>query len=124
MGLILEEERSAILKAAIEVHRTLGPGFLEAVYQEALAIEFEQGSIPFQAQCPLRISYKGELLEKRYMADFVCFESVVVEIKAIDRLSARDMAQAINYLKATGYRVCLLLNFGAAGKLQIKPIVL
>lgn len=108
----------------MEVHNVLGPGFLEAVYQEALAIEFTNRSIPFVAQQELRISYKQFLLSKSYVADFVAFGKVIVEIKALDRMTSREEAQLLNYLKATGLPVGILMNFGAAGKLEWKRMVM
>jgi GxxExxY protein len=103
----------AIIGAAMEVHRQLGCGFLEPVYQEALAIEFRSREIPFQRQVKLPINYKGQRLPISYCADFICFETVVAELKALGRLSGTEEAQVINYLKATGYEIGLLLNFGA-----------
>ena len=103
----------AIIGAAIEVHRQLGCGFLEPVYQEALAIEFAKRRIPFCREVRLPVHYKGQLLATGYCADFICFDSVVVELKALARLSGTEEAQIINYLKATTYEVGLLLNFGA-----------
>jgi GxxExxY protein len=122
--LLFREEVYAIIGAAIEVHRELGSGFLEAVYQEALEIELLQRRIPFQGQMPLIISYKGQRLNKEYIADFVCFDQIVVEIKAIDQLGGKEEAQLINYLKATKMRVGLLINFGSAGKLERKRFIL
>jgi GxxExxY protein len=121
--LLLKDQTGAILGAAIEVHRQLGSGFLEAVYQEALEIEFETREIPFVAQKPLAIAYKGKHLQKSYCADFVCYDQIVVELKAISLLSGADEAQAINYLKATGLRVALVLNFGAPMRMQWKRLV-
>jgi GxxExxY protein len=103
----------AIIGAAIEVHRQLGHGFLEAVYQEALAVEMQTHEIPFQRERELPVSYKGTQLRCAYRADFVCFEAVVVELKALRQLSGTEEAQIINYLKAAGLRTGLLLNFGA-----------
>jgi GxxExxY protein len=97
----------------MEVHRQLGCGFLEPVYQEALAIEFTKRHIPFVREVKLPLEYKGQPLETKYCADFICFNSVVVELKALARTSGTEEAQLINYLKATGNEVGLLINFGA-----------
>ena len=102
----------AIIGAAMEVHNQLGCGFLEAVYQEALAIEFSKRSIPYRREVQLPIHYKGQLLATAYCVDFICFHSVVTELKALAHMSGVEEAQVINYLKATGYEVGLLLNFG------------
>jgi GxxExxY protein len=102
----------AILGAAMEVHQSLGPGFLEAVYQEALAVELEQRGVPFRREVELPVRYKGRPLKTTYRADFICFESVILELKAIAKLGAIEEAQVLNYLKATGYEVGLLMNFG------------
>ena len=103
----------AIIGAAMEVHKELGYGFLEAVYQEALGIEFRSQGIPSKAQPAVEIFYKGKLLEKKYQPDFICFDEVVVEIKALEQLSGIEESQIINYLKATGLEVGLLINFGS-----------
>src|SRR6476620_7612728 len=110
--LLLKNEVYAIIGAAMEVHTELGAGFLEAAYQEAMEIELELRAIPFQPQCDLKIRYKGRELKKAYCADFVCYGQVVVEIKAMRELTVREEAQLLNYLKATGMRVGLLINFG------------
>lgn len=104
----------------MDVYNTLGPGFLEAVYQEALAIELSHRRIPFVAQQELHICYKGHYLNKTYVADFLCFDQIIVEIKAIDALSSREEAQLLNYLKATGLKLGLLINFGADRRLEWK----
>ena len=102
-----------IIGAALEVHKELGCGFLEAVYQEALGIEFITQAIPFKSQPLVQIKYKGQPLNKTYQPDFVCYEEVIVEIKAMSGLTGLEEAQLINYLKATGLKVGLLINFGS-----------
>jgi len=103
----------AILGAAFEVHRQLGPGFLEAVYQDALEREFRARDIPYRREAELEVAYKGDALPTTYRADFVCYESVIVVLKAIASLGDIEVAQVLNYLKATGLKVGLLLNFAA-----------
>ena len=122
--LLLVAETYAIRGAAIEVHKELGHGFLEAVYQEAMEIELEDRGIPFEPQKELEIQYKGRRLRKKYLADLVCHALVVVEIKCIPRLGNVETAQLLNYLKATGLKVGLLINFGSRGKLEIERVVL
>jgi GxxExxY protein len=102
-----------IIEAAMEVHKELFSGFLEAVYQEALEREFNYQKIPHKSQPQVRIEYKGEPLEKKYEPDFICYDGVIVEIKAMDKLSSNEHAQIINYLKATKLKVGLLINFGS-----------
>jgi GxxExxY protein len=109
-----DERTYAIIGAAMEVHKQLGSGFLEAVYQEALDIEFSLRSIPFVKEVALPIEYKGQQLQTIYRADFICFENVIVELKAIKKLGGLEEAQLLNYLKATGYPVGLILNFGSS----------
>jgi GxxExxY protein len=117
-----DPETFAIIGVAMDVHRELGHGFLELIYQTALALEFQEHRIPFQAEVPLPIRYKSKLLTCAYRADFVCFESIIVETKAIASLTSADEAQLINELKATGLHRGLLLNFGAAS-LEYKRLV-
>lgn len=107
-----DPETYAIIGAAMKVHRELGPGFLEAVYQEALAIEFEKQKIPFEKEVAIPISYSGVTLRTHYRADFLCFHTIIVELKALNGLSGTEQAQVINYLKATQLQKGLLLNFG------------
>ena len=102
-----------IIGAAMEVHKELGCGFLEAVYQEALEREFIDQAIPFRAQPFIKIAYKGKPLNKTYQPDFVCYDEIILEIKAISNLSGVEEAQVINYLKASGLNIGLLINFGA-----------
>ncbi len=97
----------------MEVHRTLGPGFLESVYQEAFELELQRQKVAFVAQPELQIVYKGTLLKHKYKPDLMVDAKVIVEIKAATQLTDIDMAQVINYLKASGYKVALLINFGA-----------
>jgi len=111
--LVLKEEIYSIVGAAMEVSNELGTGFLEAVYQEALGIELKSRAIPFVAQPTVQITYKGRPLSKEYIPDFVCFDQIIVEIKAIKTLTNIEQAQLLNYLKAARKPVGLLLNFGA-----------
>ncbi len=111
--LLYGDEVYQIVGAAIEVHNQLGCGFYEAVYQEALEIELTQRSVPYKPQCELRIPYKGIILKKGYIADFLVEDKIIVEIKAINVLTDIDQAQVINYLKATGLKLAVLINFGA-----------
>ncbi|MBE7529937.1 MAG: GxxExxY protein [Chloroflexi bacterium] len=121
--LIFKDEVFGVVGAAMEVSNVLGAGFLEAVYQEALGIELRSRAIPFVAQPTVRISYKGHILAKEYVPDFICYDQVIVEIKAIKALTTIEQAQLLNYLKATRKRVGLLLNFGSP-KLEWKRMVL
>jgi GxxExxY protein len=117
-----DPQSHAIIGAAMEVHRELGRGFLELVYQTALALEFQDRGIPFKAEVALPVRYKGRLLTCGYRADFVCYEDFLVELKAIARLTTADDAQLLNELKATGYQRGLLLNFGSRS-LEVKRLV-
>jgi GxxExxY protein len=107
-----------------EVNRVLGAGFLEAVYQECLALEFARRNVPFVAQPTLPLEYKGERLRAIYVPDFVCFGAVLVEIKALATTAPEHRAQVLNYLKASNLRVGLLVNFGCAPKARIERLAL
>ncbi len=122
--LILKEEVYSIAGAAMEVYYTLGVGFLEPVYQEALAIEFSGRGIPYSREPRLQLSYKDVALKKVYRPDFVCFDQVIVELKSQVRLTSVEEAQIINYLKVTRMHVGLLMNFGARPKLEWKRYVI
>ncbi|RMF57027.1 MAG: GxxExxY protein [Calditrichaeota bacterium] len=121
--LIYKEESYKIVGACIEVHKVLGAGFLEAVYQEALAIEFQRRGIPFEQEKELEIRYKDIILTKKYYADFICYNKIILELKAMDGLRPEHVAQVLNYLKATGYKLGLLINFGTRS-LEYQRIVL
>ncbi|MEM8495972.1 MAG: GxxExxY protein [Planctomycetota bacterium] len=107
-----DPETYAVIGAAMEVHRQLGHGFLEAVYQEALAREFTEREIPFKREVMLSIIYKGKPLDMKYMADFICYGHLIVETKAQSCLMDHDIGQTVNYLKATQQNLGLLINFG------------
>ena len=121
--LLMEKEVYAIVGAAMEVHSELGAGFLEAVYHEAMEMELEERGIEYQSQVPLRIRYKHRHLKKEYIADFIVVGPVLVEIKALDDISGKDEAQLLNYLKATGIRVGVIINFGRHSGLEWKRFV-
>ena len=121
--LVYKDESYRIIGAAFDVHKELGCGFLEAVYQEALSLEFNHKNIPFIEQKQIRITYKGTLLKKNYVADFVCYDKIIVELKALSAINNDHKAQLLNYLKATGFKLGLLINFGTSS-LQYKRIVL
>ena len=109
--------------AIFEVNRHMGAGFLEAVYQECLAFEFNARQIPFAALKALPLTYKGQLLRQTYIADFVCFDTIIVELKAVRELGPEHRAQVLNYLNATGLKLGLLVNFGSAPKARIERLV-
>lgn len=121
--LLFKDEVYAIIGAAIEVHKVLGCGFLEPVYQEALEIELSMRKIPFIAQKQLTIDYKGQKLNKVYVADFISQDKIIIEIKAMNHLSSLEESQLLNYLKASSFEVGLLINFGSES-LQWKRMIL
>lgn len=120
---LFKSEVYEIVGAAIEVHKILGCGFLEGVYQEALEIELTQRNIPFDSQKRLKISYKNHILRQHYIADLICFDNIIVELKALNELSGRDISQILNYLKATGLRVGVLIDFGSRNRLEWKRYI-
>jgi GxxExxY protein len=123
-SLILKEECYRIQGAIFEVYREIGCGFLESVYQECLFREFSRQKISFLSQPTIEIAYKGEMLKQIFKPDFVCFDQIIVELKAVKAFAPEHEAQLINYLKITKKPVGLLVNFGTSPKTQIKRFVL
>ena len=121
--LLYKDEVYAIVGAAMDVHNDLGSGFLENVYQEAMEIEVEGRKIPAKAPQEIHIKYKGKVLKKSYIADLICCDKIIVEIKAMDKLTLKEEGQLINYLKATGMKVGILMNFGHYPTLEGKRLV-
>lgn len=122
--IVYKEESYKIVGAAFKVYNTLGPGFLEAVYQEALEIELKRQGIPFEREKELKVVYDGVELKQTYKADFVCYGKIIVELKAVSELDDAHRAQVYNYLHATGLKMGLLLNFGNAEELEKQRIVM
>jgi GxxExxY protein len=108
------QETYQIIGAAMKVHSLLGPGFAEKVYQDALALEFMEQGIPFKREVELHASYKGVTLDSTYKPDFICFDKIIVELKAVKELDDVHRLQAINYAKVAGFKLSLLFNFGQA----------
>ena len=121
--LLLRDEVYAIVGAAMEVHRELGNGFLGAVYHAALKFELLNRKIPFESEKALPVFYKDQRLGIDYRADLVCYSQIIVELKALEKLTSREEAQVLNYLNATGLRVGVLINFGSRGKLEWRRFV-
>ena len=121
--LLFKDECYKIVGACMEVHRTLGCGFLEPVYQEALSYEFQRQGIPYEREKEYEINYKGLVLSKTYKVDFLCYGDIIVELKALGQLSKEHMAQVLNYLKASHLKLGLLVNFGTTS-LNYERIVL
>ena len=118
MRLIYKDEFYIILGACFEVYKEKGPGFLESVYHECLELEFTYQNIPYKSQPPLNIKYKTVVLHHKYIPDFVCFDRIILEIKAVRTLSDEHRAQTINYLKSTGLKLGILINFGHYPKIE------
>ena len=123
MEIAYKEESYQIVGACFEVYKEMGGGFLETVYQECLEIELLAQQIPFKSQAELFLNYKGRPLKQRYIPDFICFDKIILEIKAVSELADLHRAQIQNYLKATGYKLGLLVNFGHYPKLEHERIV-
>lgn len=121
--IVFKEESYKIVGAAFKVYNNLGHGFLEAVYQEALEIEFQRQGIPYEREKELKIMYDGVELKQTYKADFVCFGKIIVELKAVSALDDTHRSQVYSYLHATGHKLGLLLNFGYADELEHERIV-
>jgi GxxExxY protein len=121
--LLYKDEVYQIIGAAIEVHKELGSGFLESVYEEAMTLESKSRKIPHDTQVRINIHYKAQPIGKEFIADYVGFGKIIAEFKCIPKLTRIEEAQIINYLKATGMEVGLLINFGSKGKLEWKRYV-
>ena len=122
--ILYKDESYAVMGACFEVYKEKGCGFLEPVYQECLEIELGLLTIPFEAQCTLNLAYKGRPLKHVYVPDFICYGKIILELKAVSELANEHRAQVFNYLKATGHRLGLLVNFGHFPQLQYERIVL
>lgn len=122
--IVYKDESYCIMGACFEVYKDKGAGFLEPVYQDCLEIEMELLGIPFKAQTELQLSYKGRNLKHKYIPDFICYEKIIIELKAVKGLTDEHRAQVHNYLKATGYKLGLLVNFCHFPKLEYERIVL
>ena len=124
MEILYKDESYKIVGAAMNVYNALGCGFLESVYQEALAIEFKREGVPFEAEKEVRIFYSGVELKQTYKPDFFCYDGIIIELKAVSTIDASHRAQLYNYLKATQCRLGLLINFGDSNGLQVERKVL
>jgi len=122
--ILFREECYAIQGAIFEVYREMGCGFLEAVYQECMEKELQSRGVPFVAQQEPRLSYKGSVLDQTYKPDLVCYDSIIVELKALKELAPQHEAQVLNYLKATDMKLALLVNFGSFPKATIRRLIL
>jgi GxxExxY protein len=121
--LIYPEESYTIMGACFNVYKEMGPGFLEAVYQECLQIEFEKKAIPFESQKELDLYYQGQQLQQKYKADFVCHKKIIIELKSLNNIANEHRAQIINYLKATKFQLGLLINFSHHPKLEYERFI-
>ncbi|MPM02154.1 hypothetical protein SDC9_48399 [bioreactor metagenome] len=117
-----KDETYKIIGAAMEVHKVLGHGFLEGIYHDALMVELKKRNIPFKSEAPLPVRYKGVLLSRSYIADIICYDKIIVELKALSGLTSDHDSQVLNYLKASGNEIGLLLNFGTSS-LEYKRLI-
>ena len=124
MDLMFKEETYAIRGAVFDVYKEMGAGFLEAVYQECLEKELRRQEVPFVAQPELELTYKEEPLQQTYKPDFICYNKIIVELKAVKSIAAEHKAQIINYLNVTNLKLGLLVNFGGHPKVEIERFVL
>jgi GxxExxY protein len=124
MEIVYKEECYQLIGACFEVYKEMGCGFLEAVYQECLELELTSQAVPFRRQAELALLHKGRPLKQKYVPDFILYEKIILEIKAVSELADSHRAQVHNYLKATGHRLGLLVNFGHHPKLSWERIVL
>jgi GxxExxY protein len=124
MEIIHKEESYKIIGACMEVNNEKGFGFQEAVYQECMELELGFQNIPFQSQKELGLEYKGHSLKQKYIPDLLCFDKVVVELKAVSALTDEHRGQVLNYLRATGMKLGILINFGNPKKLEYERVVL
>ncbi len=122
--LLFREEVFRIQGAVFEVNRAMGRGFLEAVYQECMALELAAKGIPFVALPQLKLAYKGTTLKQTYCPDFICFEAIIVELKTVREIAPEHRAQVLNYLRVTDMRLGLLVNFGAAKRASVERLAL
>lgn len=120
---VYKDECYEVIGCCMSVHSELGAGFLEAIYQEALEFEFNRETLPFKREVGINVSYRGQKLKKKYFADFICYDEIVVELKAVKTLENSHYAQLLNYLKATDKKIGLLINFGSKS-LQYKRVII
>jgi len=118
-----KDETFKIIGAAMEVHTVMGHGFLEGVYHDALLVELKKSNVPFKSEAPLPVRYKGVLLSRSYIADIICYDKIIVELKALSSLTSDHDSQVLNYLKASGYKIGLLFNFGTSS-LEHKRLIM
>jgi GxxExxY protein len=122
-NILYKDESYEILGSCFKIHNELGCGFLEAVYQECLELEFRQNIVPYVREKELNIYYRNIVLQKKYIADFICYDKIILEIKALNKLTGEHESQVINYLKATRMKLGILINFGEKS-LKYKRLVL